>query len=723
MATTSSSSAPVRVAVLAQDDTVAPCLSAFIGSQVIGLDAGGKPCPAFAKRCAELGFDHVGTQDSAMASLLLKHYAPEVLVLLPDLGPCALFDNATAQTKLKVRCGQVCSGSPWPEFMPIFQGLQDSSVELVRVSSNGQEGTVASRSVTIADGETAISLRLKHIEQAKELLASLPPLSEGTTSEALSRSESTSCSSGGGAPPSKLSLEWDEEKVDRFLRAHFLPPNDPAKVEDPSTGEVYFIENLAQFREFETLWSAGLPQEAAKSGAYAADTHWYKITNEGLRKVGEQSVHKPRHVKDGPFPRLIPGAAVKGGPKKLRMNEPFIGPLAEQYCGNVLSSTWIGVEGPYVKRFEALLARICGCAAACAVQSGTAACYGAMKALGVCAPSNHVLVPAFTCSACGDAVVHAGGTPIPVDCELDSYGVSAQAVLEALERDPQVVGIVVAPCYGVPLRDYNEIQAICKDRGLWLCEDACESYGASQTTPEGIQVPLGSKSTITVVSVRSEKMIGVGEGGAILSNDVPLVTKARWWCSRAPARGGTLWRVYEHEAIGQNFRLPEMLAAIGCAAGEMFPVTVERKRAIHAWYEAKFASTPELSGLKLQVTSKGDDPVWWINTAVLPEGYSAEEMGMKLMKQYPDIEIRPGFFPLDTMEIFKSKMVVPCKNAELLYKRLIALPSSVHLQEQDVERVVKALAVVITELKEGAAKRAAEGSAVEERPSKAIRAA
>jgi len=344
-----------------------------------------------------------------------------------------------------------------------------------------------------------------------------------------------------------------------------------------------------------------------------------------------------------------------------------------------------------VKRFEQHLARICGCAAACAVQSGTAALYGAMKALGVSVPSHHVLVPSFTCAACADAIVHAGGRPVPIDCELDSYGVSAEAVRRGLEADEDIVGVVVAPCYGVPARDFNEILAVCRDRGLWLCEDACESYGAVKATDDGVKLPVGSLATLTVVSVRSEKMIGVGEGGAILGNDATLVARAKWWCSRAPCRGVGLWRVYEHDAVGQNFRLPEMLAAVGCAAAEMLPTMVERKRAIHGWYEEAFASHEALKGIRLQKEAPGDESVWWINAALLPEGASGEEVGMRLMKDYPDIEIRPGFFPLNAMKIFKSKWSHPCPNAETLYKRLVCLPSSNQLAKGDVERICGAL--------------------------------
>lgn len=376
------------------------------------------------------------------------------------------------------------------------------------------------------------------------------------------------------------------------------------------------------------------------------------------------------------------------------MNEPLIGPNAERYCSGALASGWIGVEGPYVKQFEKHLARICGCSAACAVQSGTAALYGAMKALGVSDPSHHVLVPAFTCAACADAIVHAGGRPIPIDCDLDSYGLSLEAVRSGLEANKGVVGIVIAPCYGVPARDFGAIQALCKEKGLWLCEDACESYGASCNV-RGFRVPVGSMATLSVVSVRSEKMIGVGEGGAILGNDATLVARAKWWCSRAPCRGVGLWRVYEHDAVGQNFRMPEMLAAVGCAAAEMLPVMMERKRAIHGWYEDGIAARPALKGVRLQQASEGDDSVWWINAALLPDGLCGEDVGMQLMKSFPDIEIRPGFYPLNSMAIFQSEWSRPCPNAELLYKRLVCLPSSNQLQKGDVERVCDALVEAI----------------------------
>jgi perosamine synthetase len=389
---------------------------------------------------------------------------------------------------------------------------------------------------------------------------------------------------------------------------------------------------------------------------------------------------------------VIPGALLGGSKaqKKLRMNEPIIGRNALRYCNSVLDSTWIGVEGPMVKRLERMLARICGCSQACAVQSGTAALYGAVKALGVGRREHHVICPTYTCAACADAVVHAGGTPIAVDCEMETFGLDLGAVRRALEADPQVVGVVVAPCYGVPMRDFLAIRELCHARGLWICEDNCESYGAmmrSEASSKAL-VPAGFLGDISVISVRSEKMVGVGEGGAILSRDPALVSKARWWCARAPCRGVGLWRVYDHEDVGQNYRLPEMLAAVGVAAAENLPVMIESKQRIHDMYKSAVMGATGGEGLRMQGSHPDERPVWWLNCIMIPEDskFGAEDLGMQIMHDHPEVEIRPAFYPLHMMKPFMEKAQA-CPNAEQVYRRLLCVPSSGLLLDEDVRHV------------------------------------
>jgi perosamine synthetase len=371
-------------------------------------------------------------------------------------------------------------------------------------------------------------------------------------------------------------------------------------------------------------------------------------------------------------------------PKKFRMNEPLIGPNSLKYLEEVLESTWLGVEGPFVKRLESMFGDLC-CGLnqghAVAVNSGTAALYGALKALGVKEKTDYVICPAYTCAACADAVVHAGGTPLIADCELETFGLSAESVLKSLERYPnKIVGVIVAPCYGVPARDLVEISRICKERGIFLIEDNCESYGAI-TQYNGKRIPVGSIGDLSVVSIRSEKMVGVGEGGLIISKSKELIEEARWWCSRAPTKGVNSWRCYQHDEVGMNYRLCEPLAAIGCAAFENLPLMILRKREIRKWYE-------EFLGMELQNFNRGDDLVWWINAVILPESLKgkAESIGLELPKRFPYIETRPGFYPLNEMKPFHL-VSLDCPNARELHERVICLPSSAMLTKENVQEI------------------------------------
>jgi len=647
---------------------------------------------------------------------VVAHFKPDVAFCAPGSSLPALFVEASlpasaakyfltiGSQRSKAADGGGYSAAtatgPWPEFAPIWQQWTSSRVSLMAFK-DGPGDEVGAVEVPLMRAETALTLRKKHLEAAAQVLTSFLGKDKAALPPCVEKSVDTSV-------PSLISLEWKAEAVERFVRAHAMPPQRPAEVAHPVTGETYFIENMMQYTAFlSKIDSSSADADEKEAKKYAADTHWYSNVGGTIVKMGDTNPHMPRKSSEGVMKMTIPGATLGGGPTKLRLNEPLIGVNAERYCSSALASSWIGVEGPFVKRFEAHLASICGCLAACAVQSGTAALYGAMKALGVSQHSHHVLVPSFTCAAAADAVVHAGGTPIAIDCELDTYGISAEAVRNALDINPNVVGVVLAHCYGVPIRDIYEVQKLCQDKGIWLCEDSCESYGASIHAADAEsgapKLAVASVGTLNVISTRSEKMIGVGEGGAILGNDTTLVARAKWWCSRAPCTGGGLWRVYEHEGVGQNFRLPEMLACVGCAAAEMFPQMIDQKRKIHDWY-VEHTKLPELADCVLQKTAPGDEPVWWVNCVLMPDGISGEEVGMQLMKDYPDIEIRPGFFPLDQMAIFKHEKVVHCPNTDLLFRRLVCLPSSVNCSEENIKRVCTALAASLGVVSERVAK-------------------
>jgi len=385
----------MRIVFFAHDDCHANLVGPLVGEgrKVLGVNAGTTVSAVFAKRCAELGCDCVSTSDTEMAKLVVTHFKPDVLFCAPGSSLPACFIGLTASLpassakyfltigsqRLKAGNGggypTAVATAPWPEFAPIWQQWSSSRVSLLEFK-DGPGDEVGAAEVPLMRAETALTLRKKHLEAAAQVLtsflakdsAALPPCTEPVDQSV----------------PTMISLDWKPEAVERFVRAHAMPPQRPAQVADPHTGETYFIENMMQYTAFlSKIESSSTDADEKEANKYAADTHWYSNVGGTIVKMGDSNPHMPRKTSEGVMKMTIPGATLGGGPTKLRLNEPLIGVNAERYCSSALASSWIGVEGPFVKRFEAHLASICGCLAACAVQSGTAALYGAMKALGV----------------------------------------------------------------------------------------------------------------------------------------------------------------------------------------------------------------------------------------------------------------------------------------------------------------------------------------------------
>lgn len=157
-------------------------------------------------------------------------------------------------------------------------------------------------------------------------------------------------------------------------------------------------------------------------------------------------------------------------------------------------------------------------------------------AIALCAAAARTRSRFYTCSR----TFSCAGTPLICDVEEHTFGLSLAAV-EAALASPKwgtaIVGVCIVSCYGVPARDTVAIAKLCTARGLWLVEDVAESYGAQLQAADGTVVPVGSIGDIAAMSIRSEKMVGCGEGGIIVSKTQSLVDKARWWCSRAPTQG------------------------------------------------------------------------------------------------------------------------------------------------------------------------------------------
>jgi len=243
-------STKMRIALLVQDDSAVECLGPLVAKscKVLGISSSGLPCSIFARRCVELGFDFTLSKDPAVVDAALCSFKPEMMVSISHgcQLPSVFTDRSVGgcMKKFDLHIGGVSmEGAPWPEFPPIWLNHTSSLVSLAALDEEKpMRGSVL---VAVTENDTAISLRSKHAAAAAELLRMLL---EGTDMPAASPPEAEVA-----VPvkaPDTISLKWDDGTADRYIRARYLPPHDPAVVKDPATGEGYFINDMHQYRTF-----------------------------------------------------------------------------------------------------------------------------------------------------------------------------------------------------------------------------------------------------------------------------------------------------------------------------------------------------------------------------------------------------------------------------------------------------------------------------------------
>jgi len=379
---------------------------------------------------------------------------------------------------------------------------------------------------------------------------------------------------------------------------------------------------------------------------------------------------------------------------KYYLNEPYLKGKEKEYVLDVIESGWLSIKGKHTKIFEEKFAEMVGVKYALAVQSGTAALHTALLTLGV-GKGDKVVIPNYTCGGNIASILQCNATPVILDVDKDTFGLDADRLEEFLKQEkPKVVMIVHA--YGFPARDTKKIVEICKRENIFLLEDSCEAHGAEL---EGKR--LGSFGDISVFSVRSEKMIGVGEGGLVLTNKKELIDKALYWAARASpyrGKGYPYWYQYYYCGAGMNYLMPHLLGAVGRAQIENFDEILAKKRMVGEKY---VSILKDIKGIKLQKKIQDSNPCYWLNIIVF-ENESKErvrEIGKKILEE--KIEIRPAFWPLGNQEVFKKFAFGSQEVGNYLFEKGLVLPSSVFLSEdncKNVEEIVKVLLKIKNQL-------------------------
>lgn len=380
------------------------------------------------------------------------------------------------------------------------------------------------------------------------------------------------------------------------------------------------------------------------------------------------------------------------------MSQALVGEVEERYVIDALRSGWVAPLGPHVDAFEREVADRVGVAHALALSSGTAALHLALVHLGA-RPGTSVVVASMTFAATANAVAYTGATPVFVDSRDDDGNVDAELMIEAV-RTLQADGEHVVAATPVDLfgraADYGRLESGLAELGVPLLEDAAESLGASLDGRAA-----GSFGRAAALSFNGNKIMTTSGGGMLLSDDEELIAHARKLSSQS--REPVPW--YEHTEVGYNYRLSNLLAALGRGQLERLDDMIARRREIRARYADAFADLPvRFLGRDTEGRDDSNDNCW-LTTIVLDDTLveerrknletnpTAPSPADKLVEAMAteQIEVRHLWKPMHLQPVFAGVRNFGGSVSEDLFRRGVTLPSGPALTDDQIDRVIAAV--------------------------------
>lgn len=354
------------------------------------------------------------------------------------------------------------------------------------------------------------------------------------------------------------------------------------------------------------------------------------------------------------------------------------------YIQEAFDSNWVAPLGANVDSFEDLLARNCNIKHAAALSSGTAAIHLALIILGI-RRDDSVIASSFTFSATVNPVLYQCGIPTFIDSEADTWNMDPvlleEAILDRRDRGlPDPKAIIVVHLYGMPAR-MDEIMAISGKYGIPVIEDAAEALGSRYKNR-----PAGSFGTMAVLSFNGNKIITTSGGGALLSDEIELIEKARFLATQArdPAPH------YQHSEIGYNYRMSNIIAGIGRGQMEVLEKRVEQRRAVNRWYRELLRNVP---GVEFHTEPSGEYfSNYWLTCITIDtvKSVSSREK-LRLNLEAENIESRPLWKPMHLQPVFSDCPAYVNGTAEALFENGLCLPSGSNLTEEDLIRIEEAM--------------------------------
>jgi dTDP-4-amino-4,6-dideoxygalactose transaminase len=359
---------------------------------------------------------------------------------------------------------------------------------------------------------------------------------------------------------------------------------------------------------------------------------------------------------------------------RVLLSSPDVGELEESYLIEALRSGWVAPAGPAVDAFEREIAERSGVAHGVAVSSGTAALHLALVALGV-GPGQLVAIPTLTFAATANAVAYTGAEPVFVDVDPQTGNLDPDLLSQVCaDYGSQLAAVLPVDLFG-RCADYDRLLPICERYGVPVIEDAAEALGSTYRGR-----PAGSFGVAGVLSFNGNKIMTTSGGGMLLTHDSAIAKQCRYLATQARQPVPH----YEHIDIGYNYRLSNLLAALGRAQLRRLDEMISRRRALRDGYAKLFASVDGVTVLG------ADDPEanCWLTSIVVDgprAGWQAADLAAHMAAR--NVETRPVFKPMHLQPVFAAARTALNGAAQHLFENGITLPSGSTLREPQVRKV------------------------------------
>jgi perosamine synthetase len=369
----------------------------------------------------------------------------------------------------------------------------------------------------------------------------------------------------------------------------------------------------------------------------------------------------------------------------LLLSGPNIAGNEWKYVKDCLDTGWVSSVGAYVTQFENMVAEFAGCKYGVATSNGTSALHIALMLAGV-KPNDYVIAPNVTFIASINSIKYTGADPILIDVDTKNWQMDLNLLEEFLENetdekngevfyvnDGRTISCIMPVHVLGNICDMDRLIQIANKYKLKIVEDATESLGSYYKGKH-----TGSFGILGCFSFNGNKIITTGGGGVIVTDDEELAKKAKHLTTQAKSDSFE----YLHDEVGYNYRLVNVLAAIGVAQMELLPSFIKRKKEIDAFYRKELTGIGDIS---FQEVSADIDANMWLFTF---ETEKQKEV-LKILNDN-QMQSRPFWVPMNQLRMFKDDIYYTKDNkSDYIYKRCLSVPCSTYITNEDLEAVTQ----------------------------------